>query len=68
MGELLRGTTTDVTVIDVDTLLRTLVAVLKKPGREVALVRLYEHLDRKQPDTARVNAFVELLRRHSLAA
>jgi len=68
LGELLKGSTTDVTVIDVKTLLRTLVAVLKKPGREVALIRLYEHLDRRQPDTSRVNAYVELLRRHSLTA
>jgi hypothetical protein len=68
LGELLKGSTTDVTVIDVKTFLRTLIAVLKKPGREVALVRLYEHLDRKQPDTERVNAYVGLLRRHSLTA
>lgn len=65
---LLGDNTTDVTVIDVKAFLRTLVAVLKKPAREVALVRLYEHLDRKQPDTNRVNAYVELLSRHSLTA
>lgn len=68
LSELLGDNTTDVTVIDVKTFLRTLVAVLKKPAREVALVRLYEHLDRKQPDTDRVNAYVELLGRHSLTA
>ena len=68
LRELLGDSTTDVTVIDVQTFLRTLVAVLKKPAREDALVRLYEHLDRKQPDTNRVNAYVELLGRHSLTA
>lgn len=68
LRELLGDNTTDVTVIDVKTFLRTLVAVLKKPAREAALVRLYEHLDRKQPDTNRVNAYVQLLGRHSLAA
>lgn len=68
LGELLGDSTTDVTVIDVKTFLRTLVAVLKKPAREVALVRLYEHLDRKQPDTSRVNAYVELLSHHTLTA
>jgi hypothetical protein len=66
--ELLGDNTPDVTVIDVKTFVRTLVAVLKKPAREVGLVRLYEHLDRKQPDTSRVNAYVELLGRHSLTA
>jgi hypothetical protein len=68
LSELLGDNTTDVTVIDVKTFLRTLVAVLKKPAREAALVRLYEHLDRKQPDTSRVNAYVGLLGRHSLTA
>jgi len=68
LRELLGDNTTDVTVIDVKTFLRTLVAVLKKPAREAALVRLYEHLDRKQPETERVNAYVTLLSRQSLTA
>lgn len=68
LQELLGDNTTDVTVIDVRTFLRTLIAVLKKPAREVALVRLYEHLDRKQPDTNRVNEYVKLLGRHALTA
>lgn len=68
LAELLGESTTDVSVIDVKTFLRTLVAVLKKPAREVAMVRLYELLDRNQADPARVNAYVELLRRHSLVA
>lgn len=68
LQELLGDNTTDVTVIDVRTFLRTLIAVLKKPAREVALVRLYEHLDRKQTDTNRVNEYVKLLGRHALTA
>lgn len=68
LQELLAGSTTDVTVIDIKAFLRTLVAILKKPAREVALVRLYELLDRNQPDTERVNKYVKLLGRHSLAA
>jgi hypothetical protein len=59
---------TDLTVIDVRSFLRTLVAVLKKPGREVALQALYTHLDRKQPVVERVNAFVRMLSSHGLAA
>lgn len=67
LNALLGDNTTDVTVIDVKTFLRTLIAVLKKPAREAALIRLYEHLDRKQPDVNRVNEYVELLCRHALA-
>jgi hypothetical protein len=59
---------TDLTVIDVRSFLRTLVALLKKPAREVALQILYTHLDRKQPDAGRVNAFVRLLSSHALSA
>ena len=59
---------TDVTVIDVRSFLRTLVAVLRKPAREEALQLLYTHLDRKQPVVERVNAFVGLLSSHALTA
>lgn len=68
LAEMLKTTTTDVTIIDVRTFLRSLVAVMKKPAREVALRLLYDHIERKQPDIGRVNAFVELLGRHSLTA
>lgn len=40
-------------------------AVLTRPQRAEALVRLYEYLDRYQPDTERVN---ELVRRLEAAA
>lgn len=57
----------DVTVIDVTTLLRTLLATMRKPARALALTRLYEFLDRYQPDIERTNAYVRLLRTHGLA-
>ena len=68
LAEALGATTTDVTVIDVKVFLRSLVALMKKPAREVALRLLYDHIERKQPEIGRVNAYVELLRSHSLAA
>jgi hypothetical protein len=68
LAEALGATTTDVTVIDVKVFLRSLVALMKKPAREVALRLLYDHIERRQPDIARVNAYVGLLRSHSLAA
>jgi hypothetical protein len=68
LAEALGQATTDVTVIDVRSFLRSLIATIKKPAREVALRLLYDHLERKQPDINRVNAYVELLSRHSLAA
>lgn len=58
----------DLTVIDVGTYLRTLLAVMRKPARAAALVRFYELLDRLQPDIERTNVFVRLLRAHGLAA
>lgn len=57
----------DLTVIDVHAYLRTLMAVMRKPAREAAFVRLYQHLDRHQPDVERVNAYVRLLRSEGLA-
>ncbi len=68
LAEALLATTTDVTVIDVRAFLRSLAAVMKKPAREVALRLLYDHIERKQPDIERVNAYVELLGRHALTA
>jgi hypothetical protein len=57
----------DLSVLDVSAFVRTMVAVMKKPARGAALVRLYELLDRHQPDIERVNAYVTLLQKHGLA-
>jgi hypothetical protein len=57
----------DLTVIDVHAYLRTLMAIMRKPARASALVRLYQLLDRNQPDIERTNAYVRLLRSHGLA-
>lgn len=51
----------DVSVLDVRRLVESLIAALTKPGRAAALSRLYEYLDRYQPDVGRVNAYVELI-------
>lgn len=64
----LGATTTDVTVIDVRVFLRSLGAVMRNPAREVALRLLYDHIERKQPDIERVNAYVRLLGSHALTA
>lgn len=64
----LEGLEVDITVIDVGTYLRTLLAIMRKPARAAALVRFYQLLDRLQPDIERTNAFVKLLRAHGLAA
>jgi len=58
----------DLSVIDIAALLRTLTAVMRKPAREAALTRLHDYLDRYQPDIDRVNAYVDLLRKHGLTA
>jgi len=68
LAKALESTTTDVTVIDIRVFLRSLVALMKKPAREVALRLLYDHIERKQPEVARVNAYVALLRSHALTA
>lgn len=51
----------DVSVLDTRQIVEVLVAVLTRPQRAEALVRLYEYLDRYQPDTNRVNLLVERL-------
>lgn len=58
----------DVSVIDVRAFIRVLIAVMRRPARAEALARLYEHLDRNQPNITLVNAYVELIRLHGLAA
>lgn len=58
----------DLTAIDIQAFLRTLIAIMQKPARDAALILLYQHLDLKQPDVERVNAYVRLLRAHGLAS
>jgi hypothetical protein len=48
----------DLTVVDVSAFCWSLTAGLTKNGRETALVRLYELLDRNQPNVDLVNSFV----------
>jgi hypothetical protein len=68
LEELLEGTTVDVSVMETRAFLRVLCGVLKKPGREDALRRLYDATDRLQSDVARTNRIVELLSSHGLTA
>lgn len=51
----------DVAVLDVRQAVEVLTAVLTRPQRAEALMRLYEYLDRYQPDTERVNELVRRL-------
>lgn len=48
----------DVSVLDARQVVEVLAALLTRPQRAEALTRLYEYLDRYQPDTERVNLFV----------
>ena len=57
----LDGIGADVTVADVRSFLRILTAALRKPSREHALKRLYELVDRNQPDPELTNGYVRLL-------
>lgn len=68
LDELLKDTTVDVSVMEITAFLRVLCGVLKKPGREDALRRLYDNTDRLQSDVTRTNLVVELLGRHGLTA
>lgn len=52
----------DVAVLDVRQAVEVLTAVLTRPQRADAVVRLYEYLDRYQPDTERVNELVRRVR------
>ncbi len=51
----------DVSVLDVGQVADVLLAVLTRPQRSEALTRLYEYLDRYQPDVDRVNLYVARL-------
>lgn len=56
----------DVAVLDVRQAIEVLTAVLTRPQRAEAIVRLYEYLDRYQPDTERVNELVRRLQAANL--
>jgi hypothetical protein len=58
----------DVSVVDVRHFLRAIVGILQKTGRRDGLVRLYELLDRNQPNVDLVNTYVDLVRQHDLVA
>ncbi|MEM0989911.1 MAG: hypothetical protein AAGK00_13605 [Pseudomonadota bacterium] len=66
VAERLAQLTEDVAVLDVRQAVEVLTAVLTRPQRADALTRIYEYLDRYQPDTARVNLLVERLREADL--
>lgn len=68
LQEMLANTTTDISVMDVRVFVRLLAGLLKKPNRATALVRLYELIERNQPEVDRVNSYVRLLGRHALTA
>ncbi len=57
----LRALAEDVSVLDVWQVVEVLAALLTRPQRAEALTRLYEYLDRYQPNTERVNLFVRKL-------
>lgn len=57
----LRALAEDVSVLDCRQVVEVLAALLTRPQRAEALTRLYEYLDRLQPDTERVNVFVRKL-------
>jgi hypothetical protein len=62
----LRALAEDVSVLDARQVVEVLAALLTRPQRAEALRRLYEYLDRYQPDTERVNLFVRHLMRADL--
>lgn len=62
----LDGLAREVTVADVRSFLRVLVAVLRRPARERGLQRFYELMDSRQSDTDLTNGYVRLLGRLQL--
>ncbi len=69
LGDILRkleGEAIDVSVLDLREFAVSLTAALTKPFRARALQRLYEYLDRYQPDVGRVNRFVQMIEEHGL--
>jgi hypothetical protein len=59
--ETLREQPVDLSVVDVKSYAFTMVSALTRAGRDEALSRLYEFLDRLQPDVEVVNHFVRTL-------
>lgn len=66
VGEALDALAEDVSVLDARQTVEVLAAVLTRPQRADALTRMYEYLDRYQPDTGRVNLLVQRLREAGL--
>ena len=66
VGKVLKDLTEDVSVLDVRQVVEVLAAVLTRPQRADALYRLYEYLDRYQPNTERVNLLVDQLQAANL--
>lgn len=62
----LDGLAREVTVADVRSFLRVLIAVLRRPARERGLQRFYELMDSRQPNTELTNGYVQLLGRLQL--
>jgi hypothetical protein len=58
----------DIAVLEVEQLAGVITAALTRQYRAHALHRLYEFLDRYQPEAERVNRFVRLLSSHGLTA
>ncbi|MCE9612919.1 MAG: hypothetical protein K8T26_01495 [Lentisphaerae bacterium] len=58
----------EISVVDLEGFTGSLVAALTRQYRAVALGRLYEFLDRYQPEVGRVNMYVQLLRTSGLVA
>lgn len=66
VSEALQELMEDVSVLDARQVVEVLSAILTRPQRADALVRLYEYLDRYQPESGRVNHLVEQLREAGL--
>lgn len=61
VADALRELTEDVSVLDARQVVEVLAAILTRPQRAEAITRLYEYLDRYQPETDRVNLLVDRL-------
>lgn len=68
MLEMLARLPVEVTVIDIYAAVSMLTAILERRYRAVALERLYELLDRLQPDVEKVNDFVGAIEARGLVA
>ena len=62
----LAGQEIDVSVLNLWEFAVSLTSALTRPFRAEALVRLYEYLDRYQPDIERVNRYVQMIESHEL--